>query len=315
MNICGSPSSAFRTVKRIVAPIVMLLAMVARAGPFGYEMGQKIEGEPYPVPGIEGTLGQTRDAPAPFDSLTLYYTPTIGLCIVSASLNNVGDEEIKGHFDELRSDLTRVYGEPTTSSESFNGWRSKSSYDDNVSNVTLHIIRGSLVLLYEFSNSGDCVEEAANIRAGGKDARPFGYKMGQKIEGEPHYTRSDGLFLRYTTHNLPAPFTGLGLVSTPNAGLCEILALAETDDYEVQFSKLKTLLTDKYGSPISSNESSMIWVNPSVRNPDAKNISVLGLWKNVELGHNRLTYTFTNKSDCEAEAKAMRQSDGLLDSL
>ena len=33
-------------MKAIIASIALLLAMVANAGPFGYEMGQKIEGEP-----------------------------------------------------------------------------------------------------------------------------------------------------------------------------------------------------------------------------------------------------------------------------
>lgn len=293
-------------MNRAIASIALLFGVAANAGPLGYEMGQRIEGDPDGR--IEGALIKMEDAPAPFDSLTLHYTPTVGVCMVSASLDDkldMGDGGLKGRFDALRSELTHQYGEPTTSSKSYVVWR-KSLYDGDVSTVALSLFR-QLNLSYTFSNFSDCVEEATIIKSQAKDVKPFGYEMGQKVKGELDGMDSDGLLFRLITHDLPPPFTSLGLIYTPNVGICEIQAVVDTDDYNAQFTELKAHLTEEYGNPISIDSFQSIWPktpNFNVRN--IRNILILALRQRVKIGNVLLTYTFTNKSDCEAEAKAAR---------
>ena len=62
-------------MKATIASIALLLAMVANAGPFGYEMGQKIEGEP---DGVASDIGsnykELQNPPPPFDRVLAFYT-------------------------------------------------------------------------------------------------------------------------------------------------------------------------------------------------------------------------------------------------
>jgi len=84
-------------------------------------------------------------------------------------------------------------------------------------------------------------------------ARPFGYEMGQIIENEPDFMK-EGLDVRLITSGLPAPFTHLSLFYTPNAGICEMVAMAYTGDYDAWFSILQHMLTDRYGEPTLETE-------------------------------------------------------------
>ena len=150
------------------------------------------------------------------------------------------------------------------------------------------------------------------------NAGPFGYEMGQKInEGEPN---EDGKYYTTITHDVPAPFTSLGLIHMPNAGLCAIYAVVETDDYVFQFRVLRRLLTDKYGEPtfIEEEGQGIMWRGrepalASILEGDNINHVVLSMREGSQF--TGVAYHFTNYDDCEAEAKAMRQENPLLDSL
>lgn len=157
------------------------------------------------------------------------------------------------------------------------------------------------------------------------NAGPFGYEMGQKIEGEPDRIQQNGWHRRIITSNLPAPFTQLGLGYTPSVGICQVTAAVRTDDYKAQFYELKTLLTEKYGEPeetIFEWGERAGWSKSGWRPLNRNNIAYISLMLSESLLDTQITilnYTFTNNMDCVAEtkaiAKAMRQENPLLDSL
>ena len=145
------------------------------------------------------------------------------------------------------------------------------------------------------------------------NAGPFGYEMGQKIEGEPHLIKQNGWHSRVITSNLPAPFTMLILYYMPNAGLCQIAAYAASDDYGAHvFSKLEVRLTDKYGEPaLKRTPREIAWHHVNVEDIGA----ILLFEEDRPKFYSAVSYQFTNYYDCKAEAKAMRQENPLLDSL
>ena len=136
------------------------------------------------------------------------------------------------------------------------------------------------------------------------NAGPFGYEMGQKIEGEPDEQTDDGEYVRRIYHDVPLPFTELSLQYTPNAGLCRLFASIDADDCEAQFRRIRRRLTDKYGEPSYDVAADAQWHNVNVDNIDG--ILLMSGFRVV-----LAMYVFTNYDDCEAEAAAMRQNDGL----
>ena len=73
-------------MKATIASIVALLAMVANAGPFSYEIGQKIEGEPAGVTYDTGNSYRIMlNPPPPFEELAAFYTEEAGACAVLAN--------------------------------------------------------------------------------------------------------------------------------------------------------------------------------------------------------------------------------------
>ena len=295
-------------MKRIIAS---MRQRKRSAGPFGYEMGQKIEGEP---DGIrrDGTYYKliTQNVPAPFTTLHLTYTPNAGLCGIGAL---VATDDYEAQFSKLREMLADKYGEPIVDSDRDLSW-----FDVNVDNIAMLILRKeptykseTLILICQFTNLGDCQAEATAIRQEKRSAGPFGYEMGQKIEGEPDITDLDGLSHKTIIHGAPAPFKALHLTYTPNAGLCGIMASMATDDYEAQFPKLLGALTDKYGEPVLDSDGDLRWHDVNV-----DNIAAITLPKEpASESITPLTYIFNNFGDCIAEAKAMLEKDELRDLL
>ena len=143
------------TITTIVA---LLLATVANAGPFGYAMGQKIEGEPDGT-AVSGLSVSHRDnAPAPFDRLELIHAPKAGLCRVHAK----GGDVERSHYRALISLLTDEYGEPSSDTTNSITWR-KPPNDGNIYSIHLRImdldVSSHLMLHYEFTNHRDCRKE------------------------------------------------------------------------------------------------------------------------------------------------------------
>ena len=312
-------------MKAIIASIVALLAMLANAGPFGYEMGQKIEGEPDDYTDTDGISFRhiEQNLPAPFTSLELGYTPNVGLCRIIAYVDT---DDYEAQFSKLRGRITDKYGEPTSDVDGTLGW---SINVDNLYLILLHKPANPALtaVTYIFTNRGVCEAETKAIRQRKRSAGPFGYEMGQKIEGEPHRIQQDGWHRRIINSNLPAPFTQLSLGYTPSVGICQVTAAVQTDDYEAQFYELKALLTDKYGEP---KETIFEWGKiarwPKLLSEwplNINNIASISLTLSESLLDDSqmtfLAYYFTNNSDCVAEAKArakaMRQENPLLDSL
>ena len=141
------------------------------------------------------------------------------------------------------------------------------------------------------------------------NAGPFGYEMGQKIEGEPGFVTKEGVQRKLVTQDVPAPFTSLILTYMPNTGLCRLTAFVDSDGYHIQFDKLRVRLRDKYGEPDDTNPDSTLWYNVD------DDIDTISLGRYTADGISMLMYTLTNHGDCEAEAAAMRQKDGLQDVL
>ena len=149
----------------------------------------------------------------------------------------------------------------------------------------------------------------ASMRQEKRSAVPFGYEIGQKIEGEPDLI-DDGLSHKTIIHGAPAPFKFLRLIYTPNAGLCGIMAFMATDDYEAQFPKLRGALMDKYGEPVDI-EGGLRWSDVNV-----DNIAAIILPKEpAREPYTPLTYMFNNLRDCAAEVAAMLEKDELRDLL
>ena len=149
----------------------------------------------------------------------------------------------------------------------------------------------------------------ALLLATAASAGPFGYEMGQKIEGEPDGIYSSAISYKFITHNVPAPFTRLVLEYTPNAGLCHLLASVTTGFYhKAQFGRIGLALRDKYGVFSVSDEESLFWSDVNV-----DNIYMISLRRHESSMD--LFYIFTNYGDCSAEAKTIRKKDGLQDVL
>ena len=146
-------------MKIIIATIVaLLLATVANAGPFGYAMGQKIEGEPDGT-AVSGHSVSIRDnAPKPFGRLELFHTPKAGLCRVHA----IGADVERSHYRGLISLLTDEYGEPSFDTADSTTWRNPPN-DDNIYSIHLRIMdlddSSHLRLHYTFTNHRDCRKE------------------------------------------------------------------------------------------------------------------------------------------------------------
>ena len=298
-------------MKAIIVSVVLLLAMVASAGPFGYEMGQKIEDDPHRIQNGWHHRIITSNLPAPFTRLALDYTPIVGLCRVRAFVET---DDYAAQFYRLLDVHVDKYGKPTHvpgSEEPLVAlW-----FDVNVDNVaviSLNTLWSALSVTYAFTNALDCNAEAKVMRQEKRSAGPFGYEMGQEIEGEPDGIDSDGLSYKFITHNVPMPFTELYLTYTPNAGLCNLMASVTTDDYDAQFRRIRVALTDKYGEPTAIEEESLSWINVNVGS-----IRAVFLSKHDAATESSadVLYVFTNYRVCEAEAKAMRQKDGLRDVL
>ena len=108
-------------MKATIAIIVaLLLAMVANAGPFGYEMGQKIEGEPDGVAYDSGNSYRTMpNPPAPFEEVVAFYTKEAGVCSVAANMDVplfIDDDSGAEHrrmADGLAHQIKAKYGQPT----------------------------------------------------------------------------------------------------------------------------------------------------------------------------------------------------------
>ena len=133
---------------------------------------------------------------------------------------------------------------------------------------------------------------------------------------------------------------------TPDAGICVLKAVAALGDHDAQFTELKDRLTDKYREPETENSNSLreqgilllsVWEDPSLMKRNLNGVYLAKMrshllksptWRRIMLpggddeDANRdndvlvsITYLFTNYDDCEAEAKAMRQDDGLQKAL
>lgn len=107
-------------MKLTIASSALLSAMVANAGPFGYEMGQRIEGEP------DGTAYDTGNSyrvmlnpPPPFEEVVAFYTEEAGVCSVLANMDVplfLDDDSGAEHRDMangLADQIKAKYGEPT----------------------------------------------------------------------------------------------------------------------------------------------------------------------------------------------------------
>ena len=157
-------------MKRIIASIALLLAMVANAGPFGYEMGQKIEGEPDDESTDGVLVKDVKNPPDPFTTVRLAYTEKVGLCRIHAF---VGESILSQEYGDalevflrLFYQLQRKYGEPEVHGipmprnvDKKTVWRSNA---DSIKEIRLMMIMEQVTLTYVFSNEEQCVEEATN---------------------------------------------------------------------------------------------------------------------------------------------------------
>lgn len=107
-------------MKATIASIMLLWAMVANGGPFGYEMGQKIEGEPDGVAYDTGNSYRIMpNPPAPFEEVVAFYTKEAGVCTVIANMDVpffIDDDSGAEHremADGLADQIKAKYGEPT----------------------------------------------------------------------------------------------------------------------------------------------------------------------------------------------------------
>ena len=176
-------------MKNTIAIIVaLLLATVANAGPFGYEMGQKIEGEPD---------GQTDDGlsyitvespPNPFDTLMVYYTEQTGLCQIRAFIDVDETADSYGYShrektDWLAEQIEAKYGKPTSTFDFLHAgsiWKEpkywlmslrknersysyhwgESVYPDDIGGILVRSHFGFVMLGYHFTNLAQCVSDA-----------------------------------------------------------------------------------------------------------------------------------------------------------
>ena len=175
--------------RTIIASIALLLAMVANAGPFGYEMGQKIDGEP---DGFASDAGVTfkfmPDPPAPFRDVLAFYTEETGVCAVRGNIDIVNYRrdrlgvEHRERADWLAGEIEAKYGEPGLLIDELNDdafwsephWWLKSiennerkyGYEwlffgllDNIWRIKIGIEYGSVNLIYHFVNTDQCTDQ------------------------------------------------------------------------------------------------------------------------------------------------------------
>ena len=163
-------------MKAIIASIMLFLAMVGcatapmvgYARPFGYEMGQSVEGEGKPSATRHGVPLQryiTTDIldRRPYKSLTLTYTPNVGLCKLRAS--------VLGGFDDMVGRLTAKYGKPRYAARAgciyHRCYDTSSAYwKPNVHDVkTIQLFTEGIgsTLYYEFRNFDECKKEAVAV--------------------------------------------------------------------------------------------------------------------------------------------------------
>jgi len=176
-------------MKATIASIALLLAMVANAGPFGYEMGQKIEGEP---DGVASDIGsnykELQNPPPPFDRVLAFYTEETGVCAVKGIIDipnyELDESGIKHRrradwlagqvaakygdyhfmFDYLREDAR--WREPNLWLESVARGEREYNYfwmlpgePDNIDSIGVNVNYGFVHLLYHFTNEKQCANQ------------------------------------------------------------------------------------------------------------------------------------------------------------
>ena len=177
-------------MKATIASIMLLLATVANAGPFGYEMGQKIEGEPDGVTSRGVSYKTAESAPNPFDSLIVYYTAQHGLCGVTgvigidAGSDSYGNQH-RDKADWLAKQVEAKYGKPTNkfdflkagsiwhesrywltainkNERSYAYFWTEPPYSDEVTGIVVEVTFGWVLLIYDFANVSQCISDAEN---------------------------------------------------------------------------------------------------------------------------------------------------------
>lgn len=173
-------------MKATIATIVLLLAMVANAGPFGYEMGQKLRGKPN---GSASDIGLSYkdmwNPPAPFKRVLAFYTEETGVCAVKGIIeiadhrhDRSGVEhreradwlagEIEAKYlgvmllmDELNDDA--FWTEPHYWLNSIRDKERRYSYylflpgePDNILEIEVGVQYGFVYLQYNFANKRQC---------------------------------------------------------------------------------------------------------------------------------------------------------------
>ena len=178
-------------MKRAIASIVALLAMVANAGPFGYEMGQKIEGAPDEEQAADGRSYRfVEDVHNPFSTIAVYYTAQTGVCEIRAFIAIDADSDSYGtqhreRADWLAEQIEAKYGKPTNTfdvlspgsiwSESkywlmgirkneryYTYFWTDPPYPNEIESISVQVMFGLVQLGYQFSNFSQCVSDAEN---------------------------------------------------------------------------------------------------------------------------------------------------------
>jgi hypothetical protein len=170
---------------------------------------------------------------------------------------------------------------------------------------------------------------------------PFGLRMGQKLsETNVQDTISDSYF----SIKVPLPnnmFKMYGATIAPDAGLCHIIAISESNDNDrygaqtkIQFEDLRLALTEKYGSSVNVDrlKSGALWDAPSewvmsVRQnervvaafwtrdkganlpPEIDRIQVHVSASSMDSSGVTLAYWFANYSVCDSEIKKKANSN------
>ena len=181
-------------MKAIIAYIVaLLLATVANAGPFGYEMGQKIEGKPDGVTYDSGNSYRTMpNPPAPFEEVVAFYTNEAGVCGVIANMDVpffIDDDSGTEHrqlADGLARRIEAKYGEPTEfvdeliddsifrkpnywlktistgERDYYYAWQLPSE-PDNILRIQVVVEYHNIRLLYHFANYKQCQDRLQEV--------------------------------------------------------------------------------------------------------------------------------------------------------
>jgi len=180
-------------MKRAIASIALLWAMAANAGPFGYEMGQKIEGEPDGVAYDSGnSYKELQNPPPPFDNVLAFYTDEAGVCTVAANMDVpffIDDDSGAEHrqlTDGLARRIEAKYGEPTEfvdelidgsvfssphhwletiytgERDYYYTWKLPSE-PDNILRIHLIVEYHNIRLVYHFANYKQCQERLQEV--------------------------------------------------------------------------------------------------------------------------------------------------------